>query len=90
MLEALGGDTDIAQTLASLKGEGRWRRALCPFHDDHKRSFWIDTERNLFGCHACDAAGDAINLYSRVHGVTNGDAIRELARGLDARVGAKA
>jgi hypothetical protein len=82
---ALRSDPRIARTIGSIKGEGRWRRALCPFHDDHKRSFWIDTERNLFGCHACDNRGDVINLYARILGMPNRDAIKELARGLDSR-----
>jgi hypothetical protein len=68
------------ETLQSLKGAGRWRRGLCPFHDDHKRSFWVDTERGLFGCHACDAHGDVINLVAMSRGITVGDAISAMKR----------
>jgi hypothetical protein len=51
----------------------------CPFHDDKEPSFWIDTERNLWGCHACGTRGDVINLYARLKGLTNLQAIREMA-----------
>jgi hypothetical protein len=66
------------KTYETLKGEGRWRRGLCPFHDDHKASFWVDTERDLFGCHACEARGDVINLVARTYGVKNSEAIKSI------------
>lgn len=65
-------------TFQSLEGSGKWRRGLCPFHDDHKSSFWIDTERDLFGCHACHAHGDVINLVALTHGISNAEAIRNI------------
>lgn len=71
VLEALQPDV-----MSSLTGSGRWRSGLCPFHDDNRRSFWIDTERNIFGCHACDAHGDAINLVAMSYGVGVRDAIQ--------------
>lgn len=52
----------------------------CPFHDDKEPSFWIDTERNLWGCHACGVRGDVINLYARLNGITNREAIREMEK----------
>ena len=52
----------------------------CPFHDDKEPSFWIDTDRNLWGCHACGVRGDVINLYARLKGITNTEAIREMGK----------
>jgi hypothetical protein len=40
---------------------GRWMTGLCPFHSDTHPSLWVDTEKNLFGCHACGAHGDLVN-----------------------------
>ena len=54
----------------------------CPFHDDKEPSFWIDTERNLWGCHACGVRGDVINLYARLKGITNKEAIFEMGKTL--------
>jgi len=56
----------------------RFITVACPFHDDKEPSFWIDTDRNLWGCHACRVRGDVINLYARLKGLTNTEAIREM------------
>lgn len=66
---------------SALKVYGQGRRFItvnCPFHDDKEPSFWIDTTRNLWGCHACGTRGDVINLYAILHGLTVPEAIREM------------
>jgi hypothetical protein len=61
--------------------DGRWWSTLCPFHDDHNPSFWIDTRRQLCGCETCQMLPmDVINLYSRQHHVTESIAVVELAK----------
>jgi len=61
--------------------DGRWYVALCPFHADHNPSMWIDTHRQLCGCNTCGMKPmDAINLYSRMHGLNESLAVTELAR----------
>lgn len=62
-------------------GHGRWRITHCPFHDDQHPSFWLDTERNLCGCFSgCTAKPlDVINLYARLFGLSNREAICVLA-----------
>lgn len=59
-----------------------WLITRCPFHEDHEPSFWVDTHRQLCGCYAgCNSKPmDVINLFGRLHGLSNGDAIAELAR----------
>ena len=47
----------------------------------HKPSMWVDTERNLFGCRACDARGDVINFVAMFEGWTVQEAIQNMARG---------
>jgi len=59
--------------------EGRWQNGRCPFHDDKYPSLWVDTERQLFGCHACGVHGDVINFYARINNLTVKAAIRTLA-----------
>jgi len=54
----------------------------CPFHEDAEPSFWIDTDRNLWGCHACGTRGDVINLYARLKAITNNEAIRAMGETL--------
>lgn len=59
---------------------GRFWIARCPFHDDHNPSFWIDAGRGLCGCFAgCTPKSlDVINLYARLHNVSDREAIRIL------------
>ena len=69
----------------NIKVSGSSRRFVtlpCPFHDDKAPSFWIDTDRNLWGCHACGIRGDVINLYARLKGITNRAAIQEMGKTL--------
>lgn len=75
----------IAQEVPTLQTFGnpgaRWITARCPFHkagQEKEPSFWIDTRRNLWGCHACGKHGDAVNLYAALHGLTVNQAIDDL------------
>lgn len=65
-------------------GAGRWKVARCPFHDDKNPSFWLDTVNQICGCHAgCTPLPlDVIDLYARLHGIDNTQAIKELAQRL--------
>jgi hypothetical protein len=72
----------LAESMTKLtSGDGRWFHGLCPLpgHKDHKPSFWVDAERGVFGCYACQVRGDAVNLYALRNGLTVREAIRELA-----------
>lgn len=68
--------------LAPTSRDGRWFMTRCPFHDDKNPSFWIDAQKQICGCFAgCTSkAIDVIDLYARLYGLTNGEAIRMLAR----------
>lgn len=56
---------------------GRWYLGPCPFHNDKNPSFWIDTVRGICGCYGgCTPKPlDVINLYARLRGCTNREAI---------------
>jgi hypothetical protein len=66
----------------ALHGRGRYITACCPFHAEKESSFWIDTEKNLFGCHACKTHGDVINFFALVHHIENSKAIEEMSKAL--------
>lgn len=70
---------------AELRGAGRYKQTHCPFHDDKKPSFYLDTEKQLFGCHGCGAHGDVINLYARLQGIENREAVKRMALSLGVR-----
>jgi len=60
--------------------DGRWLKALCPFHQDKHQSAWIDTARQLCGCQVCGMKPmDAINLYARMHNINERVAVRAMA-----------
>jgi hypothetical protein len=61
--------------------DGRWLACVCPFHDDKKPSAWIDTRRQLFGCQVCGFRPmDAVNLYARMHNMSDRDAVSAMAK----------
>jgi hypothetical protein len=61
--------------------DGRWLKALCPFHADAHQSAWIDTVRQLAGCQVCGMKPmDVLNVYSRMHNISDAAAVTELAR----------
>lgn len=61
-------------------GGDRWYKVLCPFHDDHNESGWIDVRRNRFGCqNQCVGRGvDIIDFYCLLKNVDRSQAVREL------------
>jgi hypothetical protein len=56
---------------------------MCPFHDDHHPSLWVNPESGLWGCNkpSCPAAGvhDVINFRALARGISNRSAIKQLA-----------
>ena len=47
---------------------GRWM-GLCPLHDDHKPSFLVDPNKDLFYCYGCGRGGDVIRFAELYHHV---------------------
>lgn len=87
---------EVAARLTLLKRSdagGRWLLGYCPFHDDKHPSFWVDSERGLWGCYSphCPTAKhgakahDVINLVAWAEHVSEGQAIRLLAERLEGR-----
>ena len=46
----------------TLKNNGKSQLGLCPFHADKNPSLSINTQKNLWQCFGCGAAGDAIRF----------------------------
>jgi DNA primase len=47
---------------------GRWM-GLCPLHRDHKPSFLVDPNKDLFYCYGCGRGGDVIRFAELYHQV---------------------
>ena len=58
--------------------------ASCPFCGDHgvgKYHLSLNTVTDQYRCNLCNASGNSVTLYARLHGVTNQEAYRELSHG---------
>jgi len=53
---------------------GRWM-GLCPLHEDHKPSFLVDANKELFYCYGCGRGGDVIRFAELYHQVNFSQAI---------------
>src|ERR1700674_4854925 len=53
---------------------GRWM-GLCPLHQDHKPSFLVDTDKDLFYCYGGGRGGDVIRFAELYHQVKFSQAI---------------
>ncbi len=65
----------------ALRGKGRVRQGVCPFHQEAEGSFTVygDTER--FYCFGCGAGGDVLDFVQRMESLTLPEAIRRLDNG---------
>jgi hypothetical protein len=86
VIDKIKDDWPIREYLAffepalKLSGSGRWLAGLCPYHADRRPSLWVDTKRNLWGCHGCKEHGDVVNWHALRKGLTIKDAIRDLVK----------
>ena len=74
---------EICDMVSIVKSSGRgWFMARCPFHEDNNPSFWIDSNRGICGCFSdcTDRPMDVIDLYARLRGVSNEEAIYEMGQ----------
>ena len=67
-----------------LRGRGRVRQGVCPFHEEGEASFTVYSDTEKFYCFGCGEAGDVLDFIQRVEGLSLPDAIRRL----DGRSGA--
>ena len=68
----------VEQAGVSLRGRGRVRQAVCPFHEELEGSFTVygDTER--WYCFGCGEGGDVLDFLQRTEGLSLPEAIRRL------------
>ena len=61
-----------------LRGRGRVRQGVCPFHDEVEGSFTVYADTERFYCFGCGEGGDVLDFIQRTEGVTLPEAIRRL------------
>ena len=77
---------DVVQAAGvPLRGRGRVRQGVRPFHDEAEGSFTVygDTER--FHCFGCGVAGDVLDFVQRTEGLSLPEAVQRLSSGDKAR-----
>ncbi len=57
---------------------GRSVYADCPFCGDNRGKFNLNLAKNVFRCNYCGEYGGTIEMYARLHGISNADAYREI------------
>lgn len=52
--------------------------ACCPFHQERHPSFWFNTKNGCFKCEGCGESGNATVFLSKIKGIDNAEAYKEL------------
>ena len=69
----------IERATLRLTGRGRWRSAVCPFHDDTRPSLRVNIETGGYRCMVCGAkGGDVLAFHRARHGLSFQQAARDL------------
>jgi len=63
----------------SLAKKGREMVGLCPFHQDHRPSLYVNPTKQIFKCFACGAGGDVLKFIQMRENLTFPQAIERLA-----------
>ena len=62
-----------------FKGNGTWRKTICPFHDDSRPSLGVNMDKGAFKCFACGAkGGDVIAFHQLLHKMSFVEACKDL------------
>ena len=64
-----------------LRGKGRVRQGVCPFHEEAEGSFTVYADTEKFYCFGCGSGGDVLDFVQRMEGLSLPEAIRRLDGG---------
>jgi len=70
---------DVIGEHLALKRKGREMVGLCPFHDDHRPSFNVNSPKQIFKCFACGAGGDVVKFIQMRENLSFPQALQRLA-----------
>ena len=71
------GDT-VEAAGVRLRGRGRVRQGVCPFHEEVEGSFTVYENSQRFWCFGCGAGGDVLDFIQRAEGLSLPEAIERL------------
>ena len=61
-----------------LRGRGRVRQGVCPFHDEAEGSFTVYADSQRWYCFGCGEGGDVLDFLRRIESLSLPEAIRRL------------
>jgi len=70
---------EIVSQYVALKPKGREMVGLCPFHQDHKPSLYVNPSKQIFKCFSCGAGGDVIKFMMLKELLSFSEAVQLLA-----------
>ena len=71
------GDT-VEAAGVQLRGRGRVRQGVCPFHEEAEGSFTVYSDSQRFYCFGCGLGGDVLDFIQRVENLSLPEALRRL------------
>ena len=74
------GDT-VEASGVRLRGKGRVRQGVCPFHDEAEASFTVYADSERWYCFGCGLGGDVLDFIRRAENLSLPEAIRRLDGG---------
>lgn len=70
---------DVIGEHLSLERKGKEFAGVCPFHDDHRPSMYVNPVKQIFKCFACGAGGDAFKFIQLRENLSFPQAVERLA-----------
>jgi DNA primase len=71
---------ELVSEHVNLTRKGREMVGLCPFHDDHRPSMYVNSTKQICKCFACGAGGDVFKFVQMRENLTFSQAIERLAQ----------
>ena len=71
------GDT-VEASGVRLRGRGRVRQGVCPFHDEAEGSFTVYADSERFYCFGCGIGGDVLDFIQRSENLSLSEAVARL------------
>ena len=71
------GDT-VEAAGVQLRGRGRVRQGVCPFHDEMEGSFTVYADSERFYCFGCGEGGDVLDFIQRAENLSLPEAVARL------------